>query len=933
MKTSTHQQGQPSRRLAFKMSPVAAACAVLLSAMAASAFAQQAEPTKQEAPAAAAAPANDAAVKKAKAADAEPVVQSVKVTGIRRGIEDAISVKKNSTSIVESISAEDIGKLPDTSIAESIARLPGLAAQRVAGRAQTISVRGMSPDFATTTLNGREQVSTSDSRSVEFDQYPSELLSGVTIYKTPDAGLVGQGLSGTIDMQTVRPLSFPGRTVSLNARGEKNSLGPIANAKDTGHRISVSYIDQFADRTVGIALGIADLESPVLDNETGAYDPYNKNSLAGLPAGTVKPDGVKSLAKSGTLKRTGFIGVLEYRPSKEWRSTVDVFASTFKQEDTNNQFEVNLGGYNGSNNPIGFKYVSTNIVNGTLLGGVAEGAPPLVRGQHNDRKDSINTIGWNNTFKLNDVTLVADANYSHAKRDELYLENNLQLQSPTGGLLNDPALTVGWTPGNFATLAGKLDYSDASKLYTGNSIYGYGSFFAPHIEDTLKAFKLVATLPAPGAMESMLHGIDVGVNFSNRTKSKRQPSGNMFADGSPTISSDLLYAPVNLGFSGGGMIPSWDVPGVIAKYFHPIGFTENHSGEAISRTWDVTEKITTAFVKADLDAELGSVSLRGNIGLQAVHTDQSSTSIYADAAGNVQPITDGKVYTDLLPSMNLAFGLGGEQTVRVGLAKQVARPRIDQLNAGFDFSIDKTSRLPGGSGGNAQLDPWRAKAFDVSYEKYFGTKAYIAAAMFYKKLDNYIYSMSETRDFSQFTAGSNAISNFGQYTAPHNGTGGNLKGLELSASLPLEMLTPALSGFGILASTTYADSSIDIGEVNSVIGKIQLPGLSKNVSNLTLYYEKSGFETRISVRDRSDFVGQISDYKGDRQLRYVVGEDVVDFQIGYTFKEGAYKGLGIMLQVNNLNNSAYETYADRKDHQMEYAKYGRTVLLGANYKF
>ena len=97
------------------------------------------------------------------------------------------------------------GKLPDVSIGESIARLPGLAAQRVAGRAQVISVRGLSPDFATTLLNGREMVSTGDNRSVEFDQYPSELLSGVTVYKTPDAGLVGQGLSGTLDMQTVRP--------------------------------------------------------------------------------------------------------------------------------------------------------------------------------------------------------------------------------------------------------------------------------------------------------------------------------------------------------------------------------------------------------------------------------------------------------------------------------------------------------------------------------------------------------------------------------------------------------------------------------------------------------------------------------------------------------------------------------------------------------
>ncbi len=119
-------------------------------------------------------------------------LDTVVVTGIRAGIEGAISTKRDSTSIVEAISAEDLGKLPDVSIAESIARLPGLAAQRVAGRAQVISVRGLSPDFSTTLLNGREMVSTGDNRSVEFDQYPSELVNGVTVYKTPDAGLVGR---------------------------------------------------------------------------------------------------------------------------------------------------------------------------------------------------------------------------------------------------------------------------------------------------------------------------------------------------------------------------------------------------------------------------------------------------------------------------------------------------------------------------------------------------------------------------------------------------------------------------------------------------------------------------------------------------------------------------------------------------------------------
>ena len=119
------------------------------------------------------------------------------------------------TSMVEAVSAEEIGKLPDVSIAESIARLPGLTAQRVAGRAQIVSVRGFSPDFTTVLLNGRQQASSGYNRAVEFDQYPSELLGSVVVYKTPDAEISGMGLAGTVDLRTIRPLDYGKTTIAL----------------------------------------------------------------------------------------------------------------------------------------------------------------------------------------------------------------------------------------------------------------------------------------------------------------------------------------------------------------------------------------------------------------------------------------------------------------------------------------------------------------------------------------------------------------------------------------------------------------------------------------------------------------------------------------------------------------------------------------------
>ena len=119
------------------------------------------------------------------------------------------------------MSAEDIGKLPDSSIAEAIGRLPGIAAQRTNGRAQTLSIRGLGPDFTVTTFNGREQASTNDNRTVEFDQYPSELVTQVKIYKTPDAGMAYQGIAGTTDIATVHPLALSNRKRSALATSAK----------------------------------------------------------------------------------------------------------------------------------------------------------------------------------------------------------------------------------------------------------------------------------------------------------------------------------------------------------------------------------------------------------------------------------------------------------------------------------------------------------------------------------------------------------------------------------------------------------------------------------------------------------------------------------------------------------------------------------------
>ena len=252
------------------------------------------------------------------AAPTEQKLETVTVSGFRASLESSINTKRNADSIVESVSAEDIGKLPDVSIADAISRLPGLTAQRVGGRASVISIRGMAPRYGVTLLNGREIVSTGDNRAVEYDQFPSELINGADIIKTPDPALAVQGLSGTINMKTLRPLDLGKTQAVVSARAERNSNGALnPEISATGNRLSASYVTQSADRTWGAAVGFAHLDSPSQEKHYKSWWWANTNDwgapLAGVPTDADALQGFELGVASSRQKRDGLMSVLEYK--------------------------------------------------------------------------------------------------------------------------------------------------------------------------------------------------------------------------------------------------------------------------------------------------------------------------------------------------------------------------------------------------------------------------------------------------------------------------------------------------------------------------------------------------------------------------------------------------------------------------------------------
>jgi len=916
--------------LAFQLSPVAAGCAIFMALASHAAWAQDATTSGTNA----GANANNTEAAAASGAS-NSAIQSVKVTGIRRGIEAAISVKKNNDSIVEAISAEDIGKLPDQSIAESISRLPGLTAQRDEhGNASVISIRGMSPAFSTGLLNGREQVSVGDNRNVEFDQYPGEMLSGVTVYKTPDAGLVGQGLSGTIDMQTVRPLDFKGRTMAVNYRREKTGLGMDTHGH--GNRTTFSYIDQFQNRTVGIAFGFTRLQG--VSGDTTRFGSWGTDTTAyNGQTVNVPYSGLEYFNETYSQSRNGLMGVIQLRPNRDFTSTIDLFYSKYDRTTANRGIQFPLSDETDNLYDRPGQLVNATLSGNNVTAGTFNNVRAVLRNDNVQFSDVSKSIGWNNKLKLNqDWSANLDLSWNSAERTGA----NIETYGSSSGLGN-----VSFTAGSQA-ITTSLNYADPNVVrltdpqgWGGNNIIQAGYVKFPHNYDKLGAvrFDLTRELDNP-----WFNKLTFGANVTNRSKTRDYTENVLTIQGTTDP-----YA--STAFPAGSTTALAGSSGINILTFNPLAnlgtvydMSPKLHPDIYNKDWVVREKVSTAFAKLNIDTRVGSMPVRGALGLQVVHTQQESTAFSVDEGGganeNTRPTgsyTDGTSYNDVLPSLNLIGDLGNQQSLRLSAAKIMARPNLNDMRASRSFGFDATRGIFSGDGGNPQLKPFRAKSLDLSYEKYWDNKAYVSAALFYKKLDTYILNAGQDFDFTPFLLPTTYVAptNIGQYTSPINGSGGNLKGVELSASMPFNLLTRYLDGFGVVANVAQNSSSVAPPDTaNGGSGNMALPGLSKRAASLTVYYEKNGFSARVAERYRSDFIGEVATNTGDRELTYFQGEKVIDLQLGYEFQTGSLKGLSLLVEMNNVNDAPYMRYRKTKDNVIEDKRFGRTVMVGLNYK-
>lgn len=936
------------QRASFKLRPVATGCAALLM-LSSGAYAQQ---------------------------TAESDLNTVTVTGIRAAIESAIAVKKSSDNIVEAVSSEDLGKLPDNSIAESIARLPGVTAQRnrTTGKASDVSVRGLAPDFNGGLLNGREQATAGDARGASFDQFPSELLSSVLVYKTPDAALLGQGLASTIDMRTVRPLDYKNRVISANYRKQRTGVSTGQDEGD-GDRKSFSYVDQFMDRTIGVALGYTQMK----ENGAAAGNPDNWggwNFDRQWQGQNVKvPGGFGGDIAQTNQERKGLMAVLQFKPSKNFESTLDYFSSkgsTFRKA---TGIEANVAA-NCPGDLSNFCYdkpsvlTAANVVNGFAESGTLSNWKGSIRNHIYGESDEFESYGWNNKFKLGDWSSVADFGHSKSLRVGGRLETTAGLPG------NAPEGTLSWTgytsAGAFPKYSSSVNYADANIIKL-TDVFGWsgdtspdgtvklkaedtpqaGYVAQPTVEDKVDTFRFSSKTPF---VMGPVSAIEVGINFNDRTKSQQANEGRLVIKGTsdPYAGAAIPGASVVTSTSGIPIL-SWNPAGSVGTIYDVAPKVDS---PIWAKIWTIKEKVTTSFVKADLDGELFGMTYVGNAGFQFVNTDQKADGFSLDqskCAGNTAATCPavataaGRTYNDLNPSLNLSFNVAADQVVRLGTARVMSRPNMGDMRPGFSFGKvaggNGGAEILQGNGGNTELEPFRANSFDLSYEKYFAKKGYVSAAAFYKDVNSFIYSVGQSFDFKPYvTAGTVLPSNgstVGILTVPRNGTGGKISGYEFAVSVPFSMLSSAFSGFGTQVNYSNTDSSFSIPsasfKTNGGAGNVDtlpMPGLSKQVTNIKFYYEANGWQIAASNRKRSDFLGSVIDVTNDqRAYTYVRGESITDLQVGYEFNTGYLKGLSLLLQANNVNNSQFEMYDPKSGDTTQLVTYGKNYLIGVNYKF
>jgi len=789
-------------------------------------------------------------------------IQQVVTTGIRASLQQSLTVKRNAETHVDVITAEDVGKMPDKNVADSLQRLPGVNVAAAGGgegsfgENDRVAVRGTPFGLTLTTLNGHT-VSSGDwysdnivggGRSVSFSLFPSELIGRVTVHKGAEADLLEGGAEGVVDIETRKPLDFK------KAINGQVSLGGVysSNAGKTDPQVNGLVAWKNEASTLGF-LAQAFYEKRTLSRIGQENDIWGAGQTADPGTSLATAVGgpalvVPYLAGSTWFQqvRTRKGGLIDFqiKPSNDFSLDLTAFHSHLDAPNMNSNFMQTLGRMLGPSwAGAGSSYPVANL-SGTLNNGVINqltatvpaGCAPAVCG----------TIS--SAVQEEFDRPVAESQSQFVNLDgKLRVSDNLSFSGKIGatkGVGNTVSGALGvwmpWTGGSYAmhgldTVSYTTPGSDTFSI-GGNQAtpYTYGS----HVT----AIDKESYAQLDGVYKTTLAAVPT-VKFGFRAAEHKRDLTSIGINALPGLDN-----PANLPMSGltsfnsldGGTYWTFSRPAVNGWLAQYATFNQ----ELKQNEFSIKEPTQSAYVMA----EFGSEGLSGNFGARIVHTTEDVNRYELDPTANYALVNYKRSYNDVLPSANFRLDVSKDTIARFSVSRTMARPELGQM-AGLDLRDVQLH----GNVGNPTLKPIYANTADVDWEWYFAPKSMLSAGAFYSALDGYVTYGSSTATFYNQLLKQNSV--YGTST-PLNTTA-EVKGAEFSYVQDLA------GGFGLNANYTYTIGAETGHAPGSACGDTVHPdctmiGTSKNAYNLGAFYENNKFNARITYSFRSGFLNGTS---------------------------------------------------------------------------
>jgi iron complex outermembrane recepter protein len=897
-------------------------------------------------------------------------LDKIEVVGILQTQRKSSEVKRDSNVIVDALVSDEIGASPDLSVGETLERITGVSADRFKGSASEISVRGLGPFLGFSTLNGREVSSGSGDRAVSFQQFPSDIVNGVSVYKSQRPDLVEGGVSGVIDLQTVKPLEYGKKRIQVDLRGSLNEYEKkvYGSGGGLGFRGSVAAINQWDTRIgrIGAAFGYSRIDASAPEDfytASSSFRPCNTINTAptAVAGGTAGQNCSYSAASTNPVyfvgngytyrqlatedDREAMIGALQWRPNDRWDINLDIQAST--RESIEDRHDLNLA--------EGRRGIAPTLIapNGALL---------VWRG--NSVIDNINTIrdrdedyiggGFRADWRVRDnLKLSTDISYSKTEREQLDLSTRLRSNTLVGA-----GGRVAYT---FDQRSSFPTFTTLNPVNLDNhALFTTAAFArrqAESREDEIKAVRFDAEYIVAEGWFTNLNG---GMRYSDHDRITDLSNDNnretitAAATATGQAACAIGFPQRNWGAGSGTNVRSWAAFDTRCLYRNFTG-SDDLGPLADSRSaddLDINEKTLAAYFSASFVGDLGKVPYTGVFGLRAVRTDITSTGFRGDfditnsggavvlvpIAGSFSPVTIKDSYTDVLPSLNVSFELRDGLLLRGAAYRALARSNIESLGAGRTFVLDASGTsvadaIGGVSGGNPRLKPLLSNNYDLSLEWYPNRDTTVALALYYKQLFASTVPAAANSLLETFLI--DGVSVTVPVAQQKNASGDrDLYGAEITAQHAMTYLPAPFNGLGFNLGYNYAESNFEYPDPSAVdpanplarfTDPVGIVGFSRHSGSAAVFYETKDLTLRALYKYRSA-------YSKPFELtanRVVKDAGFLDLSADYRINEIVQ----LRLQALNVLNQQQEMERPVEGSLAETSFFGTTYFFGVRLKF